>query len=118
MSSGNCDQMMTSDKQRDKLKPQKKSPLCKTLTLDKSVYEEESRRRKPRIPQDNYEKITLKLSKEMQNFLPSPQMMRKRRNATCEEIEKRTSTDEVGGTLRKDRSDMLQYNALKEMFFA
>ena len=118
MSSPNCGKTMISGQQRDKLKLQKKRHLFKTLTIDKSVLEEQNSRQKPKISQDSYEQITRKLSKEMQNFLPSPQMMRKRRNATCDEIEKRTVTDEEGRTLRKDRSDMLQFNALKEMFFA
>ena len=69
----------------------------------------------PGIQNERYKQITRKLSQEMQNFVPSPQMMRKRRNATCDEIEKRTITDIEGHTLRDDRVDMLKVVALKEM---
>lgn len=67
------------------------------------------------IQHERYKRITRKLSQEMQNFVPSPQMMRKRRNATCDEIEKKTITDMEGHTLRDDRVDMLKVVALKEM---
>lgn len=69
----------------------------------------------PEIQNERYKQITRKLSQEMQNFVPSPQMMRKRRNATCDEIEKRTITDMEGHTLREDRVDMLKVVALREM---
>lgn len=62
-----------------------------------------------------YKQITRKLSQEMQNFVPSPQMMRKRRNAMCDEIEKKIITDIEGHTLREDRIDMLKTVALREM---
>ena len=62
-----------------------------------------------------YKQITRKLSQEMQNFVPSPEMIRKRRNATCDEIEKKTITDIEGHTLRQDRVDMLKAVALREM---
>ena len=77
---------------------------------------QDSSNNEPQGQSENYKQITRKLSREMRNFLPSPEIMRKRRNATCDEIEKRTVTDSEGHTLRQDRSDMLQIKALKELF--
>lgn len=62
---------------------------------------------------DRYEQITCTLSKGIRNFIPSPEMMR--RNAICEEIEKRTVGDKTGDTLKKCRVEMLKVSILKEM---
>ena len=62
---------------------------------------------------DLYKQITCNLSKEMRNFLPSPEMMR--RKPICEEIEKHTPADTEGNTLRDRRVQMLKADMLKEM---
>lgn len=59
------------------------------------------------------EDITSKPSTEINNLRKT----RKRRNAICEEIEKRTITDAEGHTLREERFNMLQVIALKTIGF-
>ena len=67
----------------------------------------------PEVTTERYEQITRNLSKEMRSFVPSPEMMR--RNAICDEIEKRTVADTKGTSLRKRRVEMLKVDVMKEM---
>ena len=57
--------------------------------------------------------VTSKTSMETNNL----QVIRRRRNAICEEIEKRSVTNTEGHTLREERFNMLQVIALKTIGF-
>lgn len=63
------------------------------------------------------EKNTKSLSKGSKVVLPSPQALKNRRNAICEEIEKLIVTGPRENTLRQDRFNMLQVIALKSIGF-
>ena len=62
--------------------------------------------------QCSYPKIVALVSDDVKGILPSPTLMR-RRNAICDEIEKRT-VDMPGRTLRQKRVDMLRSIALTQ----
>lgn len=60
----------------------------------------------------SYPRIVALVSDDVKSFLPSPPLMR-RRNAICDEIEKRTMAM-PGRTLRQKRVDMLRSIALTQ----